>query len=158
MSRPKNPEIYVKGYGKNIEKDDLKSWFRDFGKIVCIQYKGPYSFIVLFSLFRSFKTTMMQNQQSNRWMTKRWKDTDSLLSLPVKKRIEVAIVKGAIAASGGTDIAEEGKIKGIIALPLQAHHPHPHQVVLSHLHQALLLQSLKGKGTKKTKDDDNWFK
>lgn len=66
MSRPKNPEIYVKGYGKNIEKDDLKSWFRDFGKIVCIQYKGPYSFIVLFSLFRSFKTTMMQNQQSNR--------------------------------------------------------------------------------------------
>jgi hypothetical protein len=27
-SRSRNPEIYVKGYGKNITKDDLKSWFR----------------------------------------------------------------------------------------------------------------------------------
>jgi len=45
-SRSRNPEIYVKGYGKNVTKDDLKSWFREFGKIVCIQYKGPYSFIV----------------------------------------------------------------------------------------------------------------
>ena len=87
-------------------------------------------------------------------MTKRWKDTDSLLSLPVKKRIEVAIVKGAIAAKGGTNIEGEGKIKDIIALPLQAHHPHPHQVALPHLHPALLLQSLQRKGTKNTKDDD----
>lgn len=45
-TRVRNPEIYVKGYGKSITKDDLKSWFRDFGKIVCIQYKGPYAFIV----------------------------------------------------------------------------------------------------------------
>ena len=45
MSRARNPEVYVKGYGKNVTKDDLKGWFREFGKIVCIQYKGPYSFI-----------------------------------------------------------------------------------------------------------------
>ena len=44
--RTKNPEIYVKGYGKSATRDDLKSWFKPFGKIVCIQYKGPYSFIV----------------------------------------------------------------------------------------------------------------
>ena len=31
-NRVRNPEIYVKGYGKSITKDDLKSWFRDFGK------------------------------------------------------------------------------------------------------------------------------
>ena len=59
MSRPRNPEIYVKGYGKSVTKDDLKSWFRDFGKIVCIQYKGPYAFIVRLISFRNFKTTMM---------------------------------------------------------------------------------------------------
>ena len=45
-TRVRNPEIYVKGYGKNTTKDDLKSWFKEFGKIICIQYKGPYSFIV----------------------------------------------------------------------------------------------------------------
>jgi len=46
-TRIRNPEVYVKGYGKSVTKDDLKSWFKDFGKIVCIQYKGPYAFIVL---------------------------------------------------------------------------------------------------------------
>ncbi len=46
MSRSRNSEIYVKGYGKSITKDDLKKWFKKFGKINCIQYKGPYSFIV----------------------------------------------------------------------------------------------------------------
>lgn len=45
-SRVRNPEVYVKGYGKSTTKDDIKSWFREFGKIVCIQYKGPYSFVV----------------------------------------------------------------------------------------------------------------
>ena len=50
-SRSRNPEIYVKGYGKNITKDDLKSWFRQFGKILCIQYKGPYSFIVIYLFY-----------------------------------------------------------------------------------------------------------
>ena len=60
MSRPRNPEIYVKGYGKNVTKDDLKSWFRDFGKIVCIQYKGPYAFIVRLTSFRNLKIIMMQ--------------------------------------------------------------------------------------------------
>ncbi len=45
-SRSRNPEIYVKGYGKNITKEDLKVWFKEYGKILCIQYKGPYSFIV----------------------------------------------------------------------------------------------------------------
>ena len=66
MSRNKNPEIYVKGYGKNITKDDLKEWFREFGKIVCIQYKGPYSFIVTTSIYRNFKITMMLNLLSNK--------------------------------------------------------------------------------------------
>ena len=60
MSRVRNPEVYVKGYGKNTSKDDLKSWFREFGKIVCIQYKGPYSFIVHSILLRSSKTILMQ--------------------------------------------------------------------------------------------------
>lgn len=46
MGRTRNPEIYVKGYGKSITKQDLKRWFKPFGKIICIQYKGPYSFIV----------------------------------------------------------------------------------------------------------------
>ena len=46
MSRVRNPEIYVKGYGKSTTKDDLKNIFRQYGKIICIQYKGPYSFIV----------------------------------------------------------------------------------------------------------------
>lgn len=54
-SRSRNPEVYVKGYGKNIAKEDLKSWFREFGKIICIQYKGPYSFIVLFCLIQEFE-------------------------------------------------------------------------------------------------------
>lgn len=46
MSRSRNSEIYVKGYGKSITKEDLKKWFKPYGKINCIQYKGPYSFIV----------------------------------------------------------------------------------------------------------------
>ena len=54
-SRSRNPEIYVKGYGKNVTKDDLKGWFREFGKIVCIQYKGPYSFIVFDLLMQEFQ-------------------------------------------------------------------------------------------------------
>lgn len=45
MGRNRNPEIYVKGYGKSIAKEDLKRWFKPYGKIICIQYKGPYSFI-----------------------------------------------------------------------------------------------------------------
>jgi RNA recognition motif-containing protein len=47
MSRTRNSEIYVKGYGKSITKENLKKWFKPFGKINCIQYKGPYSFIVI---------------------------------------------------------------------------------------------------------------
>ena len=54
-SRSRNPEIYVKGYGKNVTRDDLKSWFREFGKILCIQYKGPYSFIVILALCQEFE-------------------------------------------------------------------------------------------------------
>lgn len=65
-SRVRNPEVYVKGYGKSIIKDDLKRWFREFGKIVCIQYKGPYSFIVFIQLRRNSKITMMQKLLSNK--------------------------------------------------------------------------------------------
>ncbi len=45
----------MKGYGKNVTRDDLKSWFREFGKILCIQYKGPYSFIVSLPLIQEFE-------------------------------------------------------------------------------------------------------
>lgn len=62
-SRSRNPEIYVKGYGKSITRDDLKSWFREFGKILCIQYKGPYSFIVRLGLRRNSKTTTTPRPQ-----------------------------------------------------------------------------------------------
>lgn len=27
-NRVRNPEVYVKGFGKNTTKDDLKGWFR----------------------------------------------------------------------------------------------------------------------------------
>jgi hypothetical protein len=27
-TRVKNPEVYVKGFGKDTTKDDLKRWFR----------------------------------------------------------------------------------------------------------------------------------
>ena len=47
MSRVRNPEVYVKGYSKSATKDDLKQLFKPCGKILCIQYKGPYSFIVI---------------------------------------------------------------------------------------------------------------
>ena len=62
-TRVRNPEIYVKGYGKNTTKDDLKEWFKEFGKIVCIQYKGPYSFIVGIGILRNSRTTMMLREQ-----------------------------------------------------------------------------------------------
>ncbi len=65
-TRVRNPEIYVKGYGKDITKDDLKSWFREFGKIACIQYKGPYAFIVTPPPLRNSRTTTTQKPQSNR--------------------------------------------------------------------------------------------
>jgi hypothetical protein len=65
-TRVRNPEIYVKGFGKNTTKDDLKSWFREFGRIVCIQYKGPYAFIVPPPPCRSSRTTTMLKLQSRR--------------------------------------------------------------------------------------------
>jgi hypothetical protein len=58
--------VYVKGYGKNTTKEDLKSWFKDYGKIVCIQYKGPYAFIVPTHPPRNSKTTMTLKPQSRR--------------------------------------------------------------------------------------------
>lgn len=64
--RVRNSEVYVKGYGKNSTKEDLKDWFREFGKIVCIQYKGPYSFIVTMNLPRNLRTTSMLRPASNR--------------------------------------------------------------------------------------------
>lgn len=65
-SRIRNPEVYVKGYGKSVTKDDLKSWFKDFGKIVCIQYKGPYAFIVLLDQLSNSRTTMTQKLLSRK--------------------------------------------------------------------------------------------
>lgn len=46
-ARHRNPEIYVKGYNsKRTTKEDLREWFKDYGRIVQVQFKGPYSFIV----------------------------------------------------------------------------------------------------------------
>jgi hypothetical protein len=45
----------VKGYGKKATREDLKYWFKPFGRIVCIQYKGPYSFIVTKSITKEFE-------------------------------------------------------------------------------------------------------
>jgi hypothetical protein len=46
-SKHRNSEIYVKGYdSKHNTKEDLREWFREFGRISQVQFKGPYSFIV----------------------------------------------------------------------------------------------------------------
>ena len=44
--KDKNPEIYVRGYSRKVQKEELKDMFRKYGKIRSIQFKGPYSFIV----------------------------------------------------------------------------------------------------------------
>lgn len=98
-TRVRNPEIYVKGYGKNTTKDDLKSWFKEFGKIICIQYKGPYSFIVHHHSFRNSKITMMLRLPWRRWTTKRSKDFDWLLSLQERSGLVEAIVPEAAAVT-----------------------------------------------------------
>jgi hypothetical protein len=64
--RVRNPEVYVKGYGKNTTKEELKTWFREFGKIVCIQYKGPYSFIVRSPPLRNSRITTTPRLPSSR--------------------------------------------------------------------------------------------
>ena len=47
MAEPPSQQIYVAGYAKaGLEKSDLNDLFKDFGTIVDISYKGPYSFIV----------------------------------------------------------------------------------------------------------------
>lgn len=123
-TRIRNPEVYVKGYGKNTTKDDLKGWFREFGRIVCIQYKGPYSFIVTFSPCRSLKTTMMLSQQSNRWMTRRLRDSDSSSSLLARNAMGRPRDLAAEARTArNTDVA--GTPLEIAAI---LHHPHraPH--------------------------------
>lgn len=46
----------MKGYNsKHTTKDDLKEWFKDYGKIVQVQFKGPYSFIVHGKLIKEFE-------------------------------------------------------------------------------------------------------
>ncbi len=45
-ARHRNAEIYVKGYSKHTTKEDLRDLFKEYGKIVQVQFKGPYSFIV----------------------------------------------------------------------------------------------------------------
>ena len=158
MSRPRNPEIYVKGYGKNITKDDLKGWFREFGKIVCIQYKGPYSFIVTFLLLRNLKTTLTPKLLSNKWMTKKWKEADLLSSLPDRKRTEAGIAKGVIVMTEEAGTEGEGIFKDNIVLLHQVHHLlHLHLVVLDHHPQALVPQNLRARRRKKRKDDGCWF-
>jgi RNA recognition motif-containing protein len=46
-AKHRNSEIYVKGYNsKHTTKEDLREWFKEYGRIVQVQFKGPYSFIV----------------------------------------------------------------------------------------------------------------
>ena len=75
MGKTRNPEIYVKGYGKSVTKEDLKTWFKPYGKIICIQYKGPYTFIVLLKLFRNSRITTMPSMPARKCTIRRWKDT-----------------------------------------------------------------------------------
>ena len=88
-------------------------------------------------------------------MTKNLKAIDSLLSLLVKKRTEVAIDKGVIAVTKEADTEEEGIFRNIIALPLQVHHLHLHLVVLGHHLQAQDRQYLRVMKRKRKKDDDS---
>lgn len=106
-TRVRNPEIYVKGYGKNTTKDDLKSWFKEFGKIICIQYKGPYSFIVSHVRLRSSRTTMMRNLQWRRWTTRRWRDSAWLWSLQARSAMVQVIAPEAAAATTRRSTAED---------------------------------------------------
>lgn len=76
MGKTRNPEVYVKGYGKSVTKEDLKNWFKPYGKIICIQYKGPYTFIVHLNLCSNFKTTTTLSMQSERCMIRKWRATD----------------------------------------------------------------------------------
>lgn len=72
MGKTRNPEIYVKGYGKSITKEDLKNWFKPYGKIICIQYKGPYTFIVSITSRRNSRITMMPNTRSRKCTRRKW--------------------------------------------------------------------------------------
>lgn len=83
----------MKGYGKSVTKEDLKKWFKPFGKINCIQYKGPYSFIVDLFLFnfRNSMITMMLNTQSNKCMIKKLMDFDLLFSHLAKKKVDLLL-------------------------------------------------------------------
>lgn len=55
-AKHRNSEIYVKGYNsKHTTKEDLREWFKDYGRIVQVQFKGPYSFIVHQSLRQEFE-------------------------------------------------------------------------------------------------------
>jgi hypothetical protein len=44
--RERNPEIYIKGYSRATTKDQLRNLFRPFGRIMCVQMKRVYTFIV----------------------------------------------------------------------------------------------------------------
>ncbi len=106
-TRVRNPEIYVKGYGKNTTKDDLKSWFKEFGKIICIQYKGPYSFIVSYVSLRSLRTIMMLNLLWRRWMTRKWKDSAWLWNLQERSAMDQVIGPEVAVATTRRNTAED---------------------------------------------------
>lgn len=121
-TRVRNPEIYVKGYGKNTTKDDLKSWFKEFGKIICIQYKGPYSFIVTHVSLRNSRTIMMLNQQWRRWTTKRWRDSAWLWSPQGRSAMDQVIAPEAAVVTTRRSTAEDaGNTHSYAVL----HHPAP---------------------------------
>ena len=133
MSRVRNPEVYVKGYGKNTSKDDLKSWFREFGKIVCIQYKGPYSFIVNQIPLRSSKTTSMQKLLSSRWMIAKLRATGLLSNLQEWRKISAGTVPAVTVGIGGPIGTREEEITLLLAHLLPPTVPVPHlRLTLGH--------------------------
>lgn len=124
---------------------------------MCIQYKGPYSFIVTSHLCRNSKTITTLKLQSRKWMTRKLKDIDLLWSLQVRKEV-VGIEIAVIAETEGIGIAGEGKTSRIIAHHIHQVHPLRLPVVLLLLHLltlVLLLQTEKKR--ERAKNDEHWL-
>lgn len=45
-SREKNPLVYVKGYSRRTNRDDLKKAFKVYGRVNDVNMKNGFSFIV----------------------------------------------------------------------------------------------------------------
>lgn len=107
---------------------------------MCIQYKGPYSFIVTHLLRRNFKTTMMLKVQLNKWMIKKFKVSGWSSNHLVRRGSDLITDLEAEAKIKRVDTEEEGTCEINIAL---LHHQVPahlqkvqvrHLLTLNHRH------------------------